>query len=278
TVLWSNVLQLIAQKPWWGWGWGELDYAHYQATYPGMRFCDLLDNAHNLPLHLAVELGVPIAVLACGAALIWIMWSQPWAEVLPQRQLMWGVLLTIGLHSLFEYPLWHSHFQLATGLAVGVLLALRRVQDRNAVEFEGQGSTALTWAQRALTFCLLAGLIYASFDFVRVTQLYTAAEDRVWPFRQDTHKQAARSFLYRNAVQFADVSTTEVTPEKAGQQLAQAQVLMHYSPEARVISRVIEALRMLGRDEEAAAAEAQFKAVYPQAHAQWMAGEKGQQE
>ncbi|MCB1974888.1 MAG: pilin glycosylation ligase domain-containing protein, partial [Burkholderiaceae bacterium] len=28
-VLWSNVLYLIAQKPWLGWGWGELDFAHY---------------------------------------------------------------------------------------------------------------------------------------------------------------------------------------------------------------------------------------------------------
>ena len=53
-VLWSNVLHLIAQKPWLGWGWGELDYAHYVTLFPGQRFCVLLDNAHNLPLQLAV--------------------------------------------------------------------------------------------------------------------------------------------------------------------------------------------------------------------------------
>ena len=57
SVLWSNVLHLITQKPWFGWGWGELDYAHFTTLYPGERFCDILDNAHNLPLHLAVELG-----------------------------------------------------------------------------------------------------------------------------------------------------------------------------------------------------------------------------
>lgn len=33
--------------------------------FPGERFCVLLDNAHNLPLHLAVELGVPVAALLC---------------------------------------------------------------------------------------------------------------------------------------------------------------------------------------------------------------------
>lgn len=38
-ILWDNVLHLIAQKPWTGWGWGELAYAHYATLYPGARFC-----------------------------------------------------------------------------------------------------------------------------------------------------------------------------------------------------------------------------------------------
>ena len=67
-TLWGNVLHLIAQKPWLGWGWGELDYAHFTTLYAGPRFCEILDNAHNLPLHLAVELGVPAALLVCGGA------------------------------------------------------------------------------------------------------------------------------------------------------------------------------------------------------------------
>ena len=28
-----------------------MDYAHFVTLYPGERFCDILDNAHNLPLH-----------------------------------------------------------------------------------------------------------------------------------------------------------------------------------------------------------------------------------
>ena len=44
-VLWANVLHLIAQKPWLGWGWGNLDYAHFITLYPGERFCEILDNA-----------------------------------------------------------------------------------------------------------------------------------------------------------------------------------------------------------------------------------------
>ena len=32
-MLYFNVLHLIAGKPWLGWGWGELDYAHFITLY-----------------------------------------------------------------------------------------------------------------------------------------------------------------------------------------------------------------------------------------------------
>jgi O-antigen ligase len=101
-TLWGNVLQLIAQKPWLGWGWGELDYAHFITLYPGTRFCDILDNAHNLPLQLAVEFGVPAALLVCGTGL-WLLWrGQPWRDTNPTRQMAWGILAVILLHSMLE--------------------------------------------------------------------------------------------------------------------------------------------------------------------------------
>ena len=132
------------------------------------------------------------------------------------------------------------------------------------------------WFQRALASFLLAGLVYASFDFVRVTQLYLAPEDRVWPFRERTQEQAERSFLYRNAVEFARVSTTDVTPEKAKQQLAQVQQLMHYSPEPRVIIRLIECLQVLGHQAAADAQAEHFRQVYPDDYARWKRGEEEQ--
>ena len=117
-TLWGNVLHLIAQKPWFGWGWGELDYAHFMTLYPGPRFCDILDNAHNLPLHLAVELGLPVALLLCGLG-VWLVWrSEPWREANPTRQMAWAVLALIMLHSMLEYPLWYGPFQIATALCI----------------------------------------------------------------------------------------------------------------------------------------------------------------
>ena len=266
-VLWSNVLQLIAQKPWWGWGWGELDYAHYYANYSGMRFCSLLDHAHNLPLQLAVELGIPLALALCGLCLWWVLRNRPWAETNPARQLMWGVLVVMAVHSMVEYPLWYAHFQLACGLALGVLWSTARSRRASAVY---TGATA-RYLQGALAGCLLLGMAYASFDFARVTQLYMAVEDRIWPFRNETREQAERSLLYRNAVQFASVSLDPVTLEQAEQQLAIARRLMHYSPESRMVIRIIECLRVLERHAEADAEAEHFKQVYPAEYARWHA-------
>ena len=264
TVLWGNVLYLIAQKPLTGWGWGELDFAHYSANYTQTRFCDMLDNAHNLPLHLAVELGVPMAVLACGATLWWLVRQRPWAEPAPARQLAWGVLSALGIHSLLEYPLWYAPFQMACGLALGLLAASSKSNSEAGFSAsKHKCTTTLLRAQHGVAAILLLGLAYACFDFVRVTQLYTAAQERVWPFKQNTQAQADRSRLFQNAVLFAKLSTEPVTPQTAATQLAQAQKLMHYSPEIRVARRIITCLQALGRNDEAQAAQAHLDMVYP---------------
>ena len=124
-------------------------------------------------------------------------------------------------------------------------------------------------AQYAVAVLMLLGLFYASFDFVRVTQLYTAPEDRVWPFANNTVAQASRTPLYQNAVRFAGISTIPLTEQNAAEQLAQAQRLMHFSPEARVVERIIKALQLLGREAEAQQAIAHFRTVYPREFADW---------
>ena len=37
-ILWRNVLYLIGQKPWTGWGWGELDYGKMRENGVRSRF------------------------------------------------------------------------------------------------------------------------------------------------------------------------------------------------------------------------------------------------
>ena len=272
-TLWSNVLHLIAQKPWLGWGWGELAYAHYSASYSGARFCDILDNAHNLPLHLAVELGVPLALLLCGACTWWVLRQKPWRETEPVRQLAWSVLAIILLHSLLEYPLWYGPFQMALGLCI---VLLWRGQPAYTVcntggKVKNKALNKRFWQvlRAPLAIILISICGAAALDYRRVSQIYLPPESRDAAFRDDTLAKIRDAWLFTNQARFAELLLTPLARDNAQWTLDTATSLLHYSPEPRVIEKVIESAMLLGRDDEAQVHMAHYRAAFPADHARW---------
>lgn len=267
-VLWSNVLQLVAQRPWLGWGWGELDYAHYMHLYPGQRFCAILDNAHNLPLHVAVELGVPAALLLCVVVAGAVWRGRPWAEADPGRRLAWSVLAVLALHSLLEYPLWYAPFQVALGLSIGLLAAPRRSRQAPPSPGIAAGPAAVV---ASLALVLLA---YAAWDYLRVSQIFLPPQQRQAAWRDHALEHARRSWLFAGQARFAEVTLTPLTPGNAAWTQRSAQDMLHYSPEPRVIEKVLESATMLERYDEAVLHLARYRAAFPREYARWRAAQK----
>ena len=271
-TLWHNVLYLIAEKPLTGWGWGELDYAHFITLYPGPRFCDILSNAHNLPLHLAVELGLPVATLLCGGGL-WVLWrAKPWRELNPTRQLAWAVLALLGLHSLLEYPLWYGPFQLAAGLALTLLWLTRSAAV--PVPRPGRAATPLAVAPELWRLAIATGLmlavLYAAWDYQRIRQIYLPVAERAAPYRDNTLAKLQGSRLFGPQVDFAELTTTILTEANAPTTQRQAQAMLHFSPEPRVIEKLIDSLRLQGREVELQFYLVRFKAAFPEPSARWV--------
>ncbi len=240
-VLWTNVLALVAQHPWLGWGWGETDYAHFMTHYSSVRFCDMLDNAHDFPLHLALELGVPFALAVMAVITVWGLRRRPWRETQAWLVMAWCLLVVLGLHSLLEYPLWYGPFQITLGLAIGLLWA---APDAPASE-EAQEGPMLVAA------LLFIGCLYAAWDFNRVGQIYRQAASRDAVYRDNPLHHAKQSWLFKNQADFAELTTQTVTADTAAELYPQALRLMHYSPEARVVQRVIDSGKLLGHDAQA---------------------------
>jgi hypothetical protein len=258
-VLWSNVLHLIAQHPIAGWGWGELDFAHYATLYAGPRFCDILDNAHNLPLHLAVELGVPAALLVCGGALAWAWKERPWQETAPLRQLGWAMLALLVLHSLLEYPLWYGPFQLALGLCIGWLAQPRPAPTTGPLRVPRMTAAAV----------LMVATGYAAWDYARVSQIYLPPGERRAAWTDDTLRHVRRSWLFAGQARFADLTLETLTRANAAWMHAEANRALHYSPEPRVIERVIESAAALGMNDEAVLHLARYRAAFPRDYEAW---------
>jgi O-antigen ligase len=273
-TLWRNMLYLIAQKPLWGWGWGELGYAHfitlYEAPWVGLRNCELLSNAHNLPLHLAVELGLPLSLLVCATVLLWIKRQRPWRELRPERQWAWAVLGVIGVHSLLEYPLWYGQFQIAALLALWLLYAFPA-----GAATEPEYALAVNapkrwgWRPAIAAVAIAAACAVAFWSYRQVSQPYLAPEDRAPQFRQQSWTQLRQVWLFGDQVDFAELAVTPVTPQTAPRLLELAKDLLHFSPEPMVVQKLLQSAQMLGRDAELDFYAPRFAAAYPDAYAQW---------
>jgi O-antigen ligase len=271
-ILWDNVLHLIALKPWLGWGWGELHYAHFITLYAGDRFVDIMGNAHNLPLHLAVTLGLPAAILVCVGVLWLVLRAQPWRERRANRQLAWSVLAAIGVHSLLEYPLWYGPFQLAAVLAVWMLLQPRPFLFDAAPHGLAVGTRRPSLGALLAASGLAAACSYAAWDYWRITQIYLPVSQRAEQYRDDTLSKIRPSRLFQRQVRFAELVTTPVTVDNARYVNALAKEMLHFSPEASVVQKLVDSAELLGQNEEVAYYAKRFQAAYPQAYVAWLAG------
>lgn len=234
-LLWSNTLTLIQQNPLAGVGWRELAYALRMADFDAAhRFTEQADNAHNLLLHFAAELGVPFTALWLGALLWLVLRGRPWRVDSAHRLLGWSVLLLLGIHSLVEYPLWYAPFQIALGLSAGLVFSSASPQPFTSKP--SQPTTSLRPAGIGLAgIAFIAFCGYALFDYHRIRQIFIPQPERSAGYQADPFAQGQQSWLFADYVRFATLVTTPVTPENAREMRTLAQQTLHFSPEPRVL-------------------------------------------
>ncbi|MGE0098874.1 MAG: Wzy polymerase domain-containing protein [Hydrogenophaga sp.] len=265
--LWSNMVELIARKPLTGWGPGELLYAHYITDYAGPRFCDKLSHAHNLPLHLAVSMGLPVATIASGLFLVALVKLKPWAATDPLERLCWGVLAMLGVHSLLEFPLWFGVFQLMALLAAWQIIVARR---RVAASGSATDPAKTALGRGIVAAVMLAGLSLVAWDYIKVSQLYLPERMRLESYREDTLNKVRDSWLFRSHVLIAQLVATDLTRDNAELILQGSLTSLHIAPDSRVIRRVIESAALLGRIDLVNLHVARYKAAWPKEYAEWI--------
>lgn len=266
-ALWSNVLELIAREPLLGHGWRSLAYAHYSSDFSSPRFTEMPDNAHNLPLHLAVELGLPIAIGFCGLVAWLVGRNKPWAETRSDRQLAWGVLLVIGIHSMLEYPLWYGPFFMTAWVCIAVLCA--DLWQKWLTAGTNAAQNAIILGARAVAVLLLICTAFVAFDYHRVSQIYLQPEQRSSWYETDPLGAANKSVLFQSHAKFAELQITPLSRESAPRVLELSSELVRWSPEPRIIEKLIESAVMMGLDDVAAFHLHRYKTAHPAAYALW---------
>ncbi len=214
--IWSNAGVLLQQHPWQGVGWGGFNWAWSLTPFPG-RPVAFFDHAHNLALHFAVELGLPVALLLCGL-LMWAFGRAVWGAwgLSGSRGVMASaaavMVAVMALHSQFEYPLWYAYFLLPTGFLWGLSLALaaptqaspkRRVP---RVSFDTQRGAGMV-----LGALVAIGGLAAALDYMRVVVIFTPMADS-GPLAQRI-QAGQRSVFFSHQAHYAQATTQNLPGE-----------------------------------------------------------------
>ena len=123
----------------------------------------------------------------------------------------------------------------------------------------------------ALLVLLMADAVW---DYRRVGQIYLAYEARAPQWRDDTVEHIRRSWLFAAQARFAELTIAQLTPANARQQQQEAEALLHYSPEPKVIEKAIESATMLGQFDEAVLHLARYRAAFPRNYEAWRRAQK----
>ncbi len=185
-----------------------------------------------------------------------------------------GQSAVLLLHSGLEYPLWYGPFALAFGIALGILwpgVAPEAAAGPSEANFKpNQQSASVKSGVSALI--LVAFIGWVAWDYWRVSQVYLPSDSRHPAYQADTLAKVRNTWWFRDPVQFAELTLTPLTRANAAQVAQQADALLSYSPEVRVIEKRIEAAALLGDDAEALRHMARYRAAFPEAYAKWARG------
>ena len=234
--IWRDTLALIAQHPWRGVGFGEFNFA-WTLTPSPTRHPAFFDHTHNLPLQLAVELGLPATLLVLGL-LGWALWQAfdrsrraSGAQGAALRTSFVMVLL-MALHSQLEYPLWYAYFLLPTALAWGLCLGADARADATPAGVAHDGR----WARMA-GLAVLAGALAMTADYRRAVLIFAPGDSAV-PLGARI-EQGRGSWFFAHHADYALVTTTDATPAEFGR-------APHYLLDSRLMTAWAEALAAAG--------------------------------
>jgi hypothetical protein len=114
---------------------------------------------------------------------------------------------------------------------------------------------------------LLCALV--TWNYWRMSQLYLNLDKRAPAYRDDTYAKVQDAWFFGGHVDFALLSVTPVTEQTAPYLLELGERLLHFSPEAKVVEKILDAALVLGRQDKIAYYAPRFAAAFAQDYRRW---------
>ncbi len=258
---WQEALDMIAERPWLGWGYGHFQHDflhHFYTTHSSGMESVAISHPHNEILLWVVEGG--LLSLSGIALIVWGLWrllrhSRP----VPLRPAPWLAALPILLHMMVEYPLYLSA---AHAVLLLVILRVSDLRRRLRLPSHSQLPLRLTTAGIAALMVpyLLNGLHSALIitaveksglrQFGPMSQVITPTP---WQVRYDYDMQLRQLLQYPQ--------TRDMATLLSYQQWAENEIRVR--PDANIYINLMAVSRLLQQPQRAADLQRQAKRLFP---------------
>lgn len=258
---WQEALDMIAERPLLGWGYGHFQYDflhHFYTTHSSGMESVAISHPHNEILLWGVEGG--LLSLSGIALIVWGLWrllrhSRP----VPLRPAPWLAALPILLHMMVEYPLYLSA---AHAVLLLVILRVSDLRRRLRLPSHSQLPLRLTTAGIAALMVpyLLNGLHSALIitaveksglrQFGPMSQVITPTP---WQVRYDYDMQLRQLLQYPQ--------TRDMATLLSYQQWAENEIRVR--PDANIYINLMAVSRLLQQPQRAADLQRQAKRLFP---------------
>ncbi len=256
--LWQAMLQLVRENPLFGSGFNRLNYDYFLLDTPH-RLALNLQNAHNIPLQIAVEHGVPFALAWLGV-LCFVLWAARKTWSLPIARLCWIALIALGIHSSLEYPLWYLYFLLPAGLALGAIVGFASKMDQRNTESAATTTApvkvGLVGVSAVVALVAALGLFR---DYQKIQPVFRAASpDEVMTLLE----RGYTTRLFTPWMDYAVVANTPVTPDNAKLYNRVAKRLSTFTLTNFLVMNLALSSAMIGKHEDAVFYLKRLKEIY----------------
>ena len=120
--LWHESWLIFTQFPLLGTGLGQFAWQHFQLgpLLHATNITGLYNNAHNLFIQIAVELGLGGLMILLGTLGLWV-WQSIKLQMTHYHWWIYAVLSVLFIHSMLEYPLWYAYFMGVAAFLLGAM-------------------------------------------------------------------------------------------------------------------------------------------------------------
>lgn len=238
---WELFLDAVQRSPWFGYGWVQIAIAHTKTAINHPPLYILFSHSHNFFLDLILWNGIVYGIFLILGLLIWV-WRRTFFIRNIEDIILLLLLITLGVHSMLEFPMSYTYFLFPAGLVIGALDVRTKAR---LWKFGSRWLLLPVW-----TLCILLLSLLAR-DYFRVETSYSILRYEFANIYAKGPKEPPQVLLLTQLREIIRFSRFEPHAGMSDEELNWMLNIAHLSPSAGVIHKLAAALAWNHRPEEA---------------------------